>query len=175
MVKNEILSSVLCKTWGCSGKPPLFFYFFLDQFHTKLTRKCPCFSEFFGIQKWNWLMVSWDETGINYETARFGQEKKMKLTERGFAAAISFNFFPDRNGRFHNFSQIHSWNHSQCHLFSRKNRKNTNILRQCHIKLTEKKRGFQQKLYEKYESSRFLCNYFTFFLGFIYFCPFFFR
>ena len=57
--KHEILWSVLCKKWGFRRKPPLFFIFILDQFHAKLTQKCLCFSDFFGIQKLNWLMVSW--------------------------------------------------------------------------------------------------------------------
>ena len=30
-----------------------------------------------------------------------------------FAAAVSINFFPERTGWFHNFSQFDSWNHSQ--------------------------------------------------------------
>ena len=59
---------------------------------------------------------------------------------RGCAAAISLNFFPDRTGRFYNFSQFHSWNHSKFHFLSQKIRKNTDILHQFHVKLTKKKR-----------------------------------
>ena len=141
--RHEILWSVLCKKWGFSGKPPLFFIFILDQFHAKLTQKCLCFSEFFGIKKLNWLMVSWDETGIKLWNRQIRSgKKKMKLTARGFAAAVSFIFFPDRTGRFHNFSQFHSRNHSQFHFLSQKIRKNTDILRQFHVKLTKKKGGF---------------------------------
>ena len=37
------------------------------------------------------------ETDIKlWNRPEFGQEKKMKLTARGFAAAVSFIFFPDR-------------------------------------------------------------------------------
>ena len=32
--------------------------------------------------------------------------KKLKLTARGFAVAVSLNFYPDRAGRFHNLANF---------------------------------------------------------------------
>ena len=53
--------------------------------------------------------------------------KKMKLTARGFAAAVSFIFFPTDSGRFHNFSQFHPWNHSQFHFWAKKTEKKSPV------------------------------------------------
>ena len=51
----------------------------------------------FMSQKWHKIMKPPDSVW-----------KKMKLTARGFAAAVSFIFFPTESGRFHNFSHFNS-------------------------------------------------------------------
>ena len=72
--------------------------------------------------------------------------KKMKLTARGFAAAVSFIFFPTDSGRFHNFSQFHPWNHSQFHFWAKKTEKKITSFTQFHVKLaTQKKMRFLAK------------------------------
>ena len=65
--------------------------------------------------------------------------KKMKLTARGYAAAVSFIFFPTDSGRFHNFSQFHPWNHSQFHFWAKKTEKKITSFTQFHVKLATKK------------------------------------
>ena len=75
------------------GKTSLIFLFYCGTVSRKTDEKMLRFFWFFGIKKWNWLMVSYMKLTWNYETAKFGQEKKLKLTARGFAAAVSFNFF----------------------------------------------------------------------------------
>ena len=89
-----------------------------------------------GFMRWNWHKIMKPPDSV--------RKKKMKLTARGFAAAVSFIFFPDRTGRFHNFSQFHSWNHSQFHFLSQKIRKNrhfTSVSRET----DQKKRRFLAK------------------------------
>ena len=74
------------------GKTSLIFLFYCGTVSRKTDEKMLRFFWFFGIKKWNCLMVSYMKLTWNYETAKFSQEK-MKLTARGFAAAVSFNFF----------------------------------------------------------------------------------
>ena len=108
MVCHEILWPVLCKKWGFSCKPHLFLFFIVAQFHVKTGWNWWFFFCFIWLKKWNWLMVSWVKTGIKlWNRPEVGREKKwnwrhavsgkkMKLTARGCAAAVSFIFFPDR-------------------------------------------------------------------------------
>ena len=104
---HEILWSVLCKKWGFSGKPPLFFIFILDQFHAKLTQKCLCFSKFFGIKKLNWLMVSWDEAGIKLWNPTYG-DFRPKI---GHFYALRLFLKKKKTSRF-------AWNHLRGKLVS---------------------------------------------------------
>ena len=57
--------------------------------------------------------------GIKLWNRQSWSGKKMKLTTRGCAAAVSFIFFPTDFGRFHNFSPLKSWNHSQFHFWAK--------------------------------------------------------
>ena len=110
--RHEILWSVLCKKWGFSGKPPLFFIFILDQFHAKLTQKCLCFSEFFGIKKLNWLMVSWDETGIKLWNPQIRSGKKNETDGTRLRRGRQFHFFSWPNLAVSWFyASFISWNH----------------------------------------------------------------
>ena len=133
---HEILWSVLCKKWGFSGKPPLFFIFILDQFHAKLTQKCLCFSEFFGIKKLNWLMVSWDETGIKLWNRQIRSGKKIETDSTRLRRGCQLLFFPEPildGFRFNSKTTV-------SFIFEPKNRKNPNIFRQFHVKLVTKKK-----------------------------------
>ena len=78
----------------------------MAQFHVKTGWNWWFFFCFIWLKKWNWLMVSWVKTGIKlWNRPEVGREKKwnwrhavsgkkMKLTARGCAAAVSFIFFP---------------------------------------------------------------------------------
>ena len=79
-----------------------------------------CFT-FFLAQKWNCLMISWVKSGIKLWNRQIWSGKKMKLTARGFAAAVSFIFFSTESGRCHNFSHFNSWNHRQFYFWAKKN------------------------------------------------------
>ena len=76
------------------------------QFHVKLNETGCFVFNFFG-SKWNWL---W-----------FHDFKEFKLWNRKWNFFI---FFPDRIWRFHNFSRLKSWNHSQFHFEPRNRKKN---------------------------------------------------
>ena len=100
-------------------KPSLFLFFIVPQFHVKTS--------------WNWrhyfLIILASKMkladgfmilrGIKLWNRQSWSGKKMKLTARGFAAAVSFIFFPTNSGRFHNFSPLKSWNHSQFHFWAK--------------------------------------------------------
>ena len=66
--------------------------------------------------------------------------KKMKLTARGFAAAVSFNFFSLPNLEGFIISVSFMYETTASFIFEPKNRKNPNIFRQFHVKLTTKKK-----------------------------------
>ena len=53
------------------------------------------------------------------KTARFGREKNETDSTR-LRRGRQFHFFPTESGRFHNFSPIKSWNHSQFHFWAKK-------------------------------------------------------
>ena len=112
--------AVLWKKWSFSVEPYLFLFFIGAQFHVKLAKKLRLFYDFFGIKKLNWLMVSWVKSGIKLWNRQIRSGKKMKLTARGFATAVSFIFFQTECGRFHNFSHLKSWNHRQFHFWAKK-------------------------------------------------------
>ena len=90
---HEVLWPVLCKKLGFRKKPHFFFYFIVAQFHVKLTKKCWDFSDFLASKNetgwwfhtWNWHEIMKPPNSV--------RKKKLKLTARGFAAAVSFNFF----------------------------------------------------------------------------------
>ena len=80
-----------------SVKTLLIFFFIVAKFHVKtVVKMVDILLSFFWHQKWNWLMVSWISRGIKLWNRHIRSGKKMKLTARGFAAAVSFIFFPDR-------------------------------------------------------------------------------
>ena len=86
-------------------------------------------------------MVSWVKTGIKLlNRPEFGREKKLKLTARGCAAAVSFIFFPTDFGRFHNFSPLKIMKPQPVSFLSQNNRKNAASFIQFHVKLGTKKK-----------------------------------
>ena len=102
------------------------------------------FSDYFGIKnETGWWFDDFKGHKIMKPPELVG--KKMKLTARSFAAAVSFIFFPTNSGRFHNFSPLKSWNHSQFHFCCENNRKNAASFIQFHVKLPTKKEGFSIK------------------------------
>ena len=61
----------------------------------------------------------------------------IKLWNRVFWSGKKLNW-RHAAGRFHNFSQFHTWNHNQFHLLRQKNRNHS--FSQFHVKLTTKKK-----------------------------------
>ena len=121
-------------------KPHLFFIFIVAQFSREnCTKLSEWFSDFFASKKWNWLRVSYNETGIKLWNHQFRSGKKMKLTARGFAAAVSFIFFPTDFGRFHNFSPLKIMKPQPVSFLSQNNRKQTASFIKFHVKLGTKK------------------------------------
>ena len=106
------------------GKTSLIFLFYCGTVSRETDEKMLGFFWFFGIKKWNWLMVSYMKLTWNYETAKFGQEKKIETDGTRLRRGRQFQFFfLTEFGRFHNFSQFHVWNHSQFHFLSQKTEK----------------------------------------------------
>ena len=54
-------------------------------------------------------------------------------------------FFLTETGRFHNFSQFHTWNHNQFHFLKQKNRNHSDSFSQFPVKLTTQKKVFVYK------------------------------
>ena len=104
-----------------SAKTSLIFIFYCGTVSSETGEKMSeLFSDFLASKNetgwwfhvWNWHKIM--------KPSRIRSGKKMKLTARGYAAAVSFIFFLTESGRFHNFSQFHTWNHSQFHFLSQK-------------------------------------------------------
>ena len=68
----------------------------------------------------------------------------MKLTARGFAAAVSFIFFPTYSGRFQMFAPLNDVTTAHF-IFSESNRKMPASFIQFHVKLPIKKGDFSIK------------------------------
>ena len=70
--------------------------------------------------------------------------KKMKLTARGCAAAVSFIFFPTDFGRFHNFSPLKIMKPQPVSFLSQNNRKENRQFHKVSRETghTQKKEGF---------------------------------
>ena len=140
--EHEIFGPVLWKKWGFSRNLTYFYFllwpsftwnwrknggfFFYDILASKM-KLADGFIILRGIKLWN--RQSWSG-------------KKMKLTARGFAAAVSFIFFPTDSGRFHNFSPFKAWNRSQFHFWAEKADNKIASFIQFHVKQTQKKRLF---------------------------------
>ena len=83
--------------------------------------------------------------GIKLWNRQSWSGKKMKLTARGFAAAVSFIFFPTNSGRFHNFSPLKLWNHSQFHFWAKITEKMPPVSHSFTWNWAQKKKGFNRK------------------------------
>ena len=97
------------------------------------------FSDYFGIKnETGWWIHDFKGHKLWNRQSRSG--KKMKLTARGCAAAVSFIFFPTDFGRFHNFSPLKIMKPQPVSFLSQNNRKQTASFIKFHVKLGTKKK-----------------------------------
>ena len=103
-------------------KPHLFLFFIVAQFQVKLAKKCLNYFLTFWHQKMKLADGFMCETDIKlWNRPEFSQEKKNETDGTRLRRGRQFHFFfLTESGRFHNFSQFHTWNHSQFHFLSQK-------------------------------------------------------
>ena len=79
-------------------KPHLFFIFIVAQFSREnCTKLSEWFSDFFAPKKWNWLMVSHNETGIKLWNHQFRSGKKNETDGTRLRRGRQVQFFSRPN------------------------------------------------------------------------------
>ena len=134
-VKNEV-----------SAETSLIFYFYCGSVSRETDEKMSIFFQNFLASKVKLADGFMNETGIKLWNRQIRSGKKIETDgtrlRRGTSVSI---FFPTESGRFHNFSQFHSWNHTQFHFLKQNQKKMIRHFRQFQVKTTKKKSRFLSK------------------------------